>query len=106
MHADSGTADVTVSGAHTCAPPPPPPPQNKPPHAEFDVQCAQLTCTFTDRSTDEDGTITSRSWDYGDGSPPSSVASRTDERRGGYPGTLPVTDNGGARKSQTHDAMS
>jgi PKD repeat protein len=80
-----------------------PPPANKPPHAEFDVSCSDLSCTFTDRSTDDDGTITSRLWDYGDGTT-GGDPSHTYAGAGKYKVTLTVTDNAGATDSRTHDA--
>jgi hypothetical protein len=40
---------------------------NQPPVAAFQVSCVLLDCTFTDASTDVDGTIASWSWDFGDG---------------------------------------
>jgi PKD repeat protein len=79
------------------------PPQNKTPTAEFDVACSDLTCTFTDKSKDDDGTIVSRSWDYGDGTS-GAVPSHTYGVAGTYQVTLTVTDNGGAVDSKTHDA--
>ncbi|MEO8089705.1 MAG: PKD domain-containing protein [Gemmatimonadales bacterium] len=78
-------------------------PQNKAPKAEFDVACTNLTCSFTDKSSDDDGTVVSRSWDYGDGSS-GAEASHTYAGAGTYQVTLTVTDNGGAVGSQTHDA--
>ena len=80
-----------------------PPPQNKAPTAEFDVACSDLTCTFTDRSSDQDGSIVSRSWNYGDGTS-GAQPSRTYAAAGTYHVTLTVTDNGGAVDSKTHDA--
>jgi PKD repeat protein len=83
-------------------------PENRKPHAEFSVACpnADLTCTFTDASRDDDGSVTAWHWDFGDGqsfdgqSPPPHVygAAQT------YQVTLTVTDNGGAQDSKTHDA--
>jgi serine protease len=40
------------------------------------VACSSLDCTFTNASTDADGTFTS-SWDFGDGSAPSTATSPT-----------------------------
>lgn len=37
------------------------------PVAAFDVACHSTTCTFADRSTDADGTVTAWSWSFGDG---------------------------------------
>ncbi len=39
---------------------------NTPPEADFSVACTDLTCTFTDASSDN-VTIASWSWDFGDG---------------------------------------
>ena len=43
------------------------PPPNRPPVAGFTEVCTQLSCVFTDASTDPDGntTITGRSWNFG-----------------------------------------
>jgi len=43
------------------------PPTNDPPSAAFTSTCAGLTCTLTDTSTDADGSIVSRTWNFGDG---------------------------------------
>ncbi len=53
---DSDSQPVTVSET----------PQNTPPTAAFAFSCTDLTCTFTDQSTDSDGTIVSWSWSFGD----------------------------------------
>jgi large repetitive protein len=79
------------------------PPPNRPPHAEFDISCADLTCTFTDRSTDEDGIIVSRVWDYGDGTT-GEANSHTYAQPDKYKITLTVTDDDGAVDSRTKDA--
>jgi PKD repeat protein len=46
-----------------------PPPDNTPPTAGFSEVCTNLSCAFTDTSTDPDGntTIATRSWSFGDG---------------------------------------
>jgi PKD repeat protein len=41
-------------------------PPNTPPSAAFTHSCTNLACTFTDASSDTDGTVTARSWDFGD----------------------------------------
>jgi PKD repeat protein len=41
-------------------------PGNQPPTAAFTVECSSLECTFTDGSSDADGTIASYAWDFGD----------------------------------------
>jgi PKD repeat protein len=40
---------------------------NTPPAASFTYSCTDLTCDFSDTSTDPDGTVMTRSWDFGDG---------------------------------------
>ncbi|MBO7942728.1 PKD domain-containing protein, partial [Streptomyces sp. S9] len=40
---------------------------NTAPVANFSSSASGLTVSFTDSSTDSDGTIASRSWDFGDG---------------------------------------
>lgn len=77
---------------------------NTPPVANFSVTVSSLTATFSDASTDADGTITSRGWNFGDGSTSTAThPSRTYASAGNYNVTLTVTDNGGAShtKSQT-----
>ena len=66
---DDGAADTRTRTAVPESPqePPPPPPSNKAPQAEFDLSCDDLRCSFSDRSTDQDGAIESRAWDFGDG---------------------------------------
>jgi PKD repeat protein len=57
---DDFSSDVTVSGT----------PGNQAPVAAFTVQCSSLECTFTNASTDADGTVESYLWDFGEpGSP-------------------------------------
>lgn len=74
--------------------------QNLPPAANFTFTTNQLTASFTDTSTDSDGTIASRLWSFGDGS--SSTATnpaRTYAAAGTYTVGLTVTDNAGASGS-------
>ena len=100
---DNGGA--TNAKTHQANPSAPPPPSNKPPQAEFGVACRDLTCAFTDRSKDDDGSIVNWRWDFGDG--------RTSNERnpshsyatpGRYTIVLTVTDNDGAADTQTHEA--
>ncbi len=71
------------------------------PTANFTSTVSNLTASFTDTSTD-DGTIVSRSWDFGDGS--SSTAanpSHTYAAAGTYSVKLTVTDNEGKTGTTT-----
>ena len=70
--------------------------QNTAPQATFTASCTALSCTFTDESTDPAGLITTRAWDYGDGTSPSEVPSHAYETAGTYTVTLTVTDNVGS----------
>ncbi len=65
------------------------------PVAAFTWVRTDLTVDFTDGSTDSDGTIVSRVWDFGDGSPTSTATnpSHTYAVSGVYDVTLTVTDN-------------
>jgi PKD repeat protein len=82
----------------------PPPQQNQPPRAEFQVSCTQLTCGFTDQSTD-DQAVTAWAWDFGDGTTSTEQnPTHTYSASGTYHVTLTVTDGSGAQDSKTHDA--
>ena len=72
-------------------------PINASPVAAFTFSCAGLTCTFTDASTDADGTIASRGWSFGDGNTSTAANPQHTYAAGGsFTVTLTVTDNGGA----------
>ncbi|NBM17980.1 lamin tail domain-containing protein [Streptomyces sp. GC420] len=77
---------------------------NQSPTAAFTHSCTDLTCSFTDGSSDADGTIASRSWNFGNGqtstatNPTVSYASA-----GTYAVSLTVTDNGGATHTTTRN---
>jgi len=73
---------------------------NVPPTANFTSSCAELECSFTDLSSDGDGTLVGFDWDFGDGAgaairnPIHAYASA-----GIYVVRLTVTDNGRATAS-------
>ena len=75
---------------------------NNPPTANFSFTTNALTASFTDSSSDSDGTIASRSWNFGDGSTSTATnPSHTYAAAATYNVTLTVTDNGGATNSVT-----
>jgi leucyl aminopeptidase len=77
-------------------------PSNAPPTANFTVSVSGLTANFTDTSTDSDGSIAARSWNFGDGST-SALAnpSKTYAAAGTYTVALTVTDNNGATNTKS-----
>jgi PKD repeat protein len=78
---------------------------NSPPTAAFTSSCTNLACSFTDASTDSDGTVTGWSWTFGDGGTSTAQnPSHTYAAAGTYPVTLTATDNGGATGSVSHSA--
>ncbi|WP_066370530.1 lamin tail domain-containing protein [Herbidospora mongoliensis] len=75
---------------------------NQSPTASFTNSCTALSCTFTDGSTDSDGTVVSRGWNFGNGQ--TSTATNpavTYASAGTYTVSLTVTDNGGATHTTT-----
>jgi len=83
----SVSKQVTATGAGS----------NAPPTSRFSSSCSSLTCSFTDQSTDSDGSVAAWSWSFGDGATSSARSpSRTYAAGGTYPVALTVTDNGGA----------
>ncbi|AOS97181.1 Extracellular basic protease precursor [Microbulbifer aggregans] len=91
---DASAAIDAVGGGGT--------PTNQAPTAGFSFSASDLFVTFTDASSDSDGSIVSYDWDFGDGgsssdqNPTYSYASA-----GTYSVTLTVTDDDGATDSDT-----
>jgi PKD repeat protein len=79
-------------------------PSNTSPVANFTAPACTVSvaCTFTDASSDPDGTIASRSWDFGDGTTSQDAnPTHTFAAAQTYQVTLTVTDNGGATNAKT-----
>jgi PKD repeat protein len=96
---DDFSREVTVSGT----------PGNQAPTAAFSVDCASLECTFTDESTDADGSVTSWAWNFGDPNAPEAGSDEQSPPTYTYTfteltevtATLTVTDNAGATATAT-----
>lgn len=79
---------------------PAPVPVNTPPVAAFTQSCSNLACTFSDRSTDADGSIVAWRWDFGNGiTSTAQNPSYSYPTAGTYTVRLTVTDNAGATGS-------
>lgn len=81
-------------------------PSNTAPTANYTVDCTDLDCTFTDASSDADGSIKSVAWDFGDptsgnNSSTAKVASHTFSAAGTFAVQLTATDNENATNSKT-----
>ena len=83
---------------------------NTAPTANFTVDCTDLSCTFTDASSDTDGQIQSVAWDFGDPTTgasnsaqgaPLSQAPHTFSSANTFSVRLTATDNGGATNTKT-----
>lgn len=78
------------------------PTANKAPTAGFVVTCNKLSCRFTNRSTDSDGTVVAWKWTFGNGTTATAVnPSKTYAAAGTYTVTLRVTDDDGATNTKT-----
>jgi PKD repeat protein len=72
-------------------------PTNFPPTAGFTYTTTDLTVDFTDQSTDSDGSVVGRSWDFGDGNTSTAQnPSHTYGSDGTYNVSLMVTDDDSA----------
>src|SRR5438309_251136 len=74
---------------------------NQPPSAAFTSSCTGLGCSFSDQSSDPDGSVTSWQWTFGDGTSGSTAQnpSHTYSAGGSYTVTLTVKDNQNASSS-------
>jgi PKD repeat protein len=78
-----------------------PDPENAAPTADFSSSCTDLTCTFTDLSSD-DGEITTYAWTFGgEGGSSQKNPTHTFAAGGAISISLTVTDNGGAEDAVT-----
>ena len=93
LRAFSNFSSVALTGSYLAS-------GNAPPMANFAATSNQLVATFTDSSSDSDGSIIVRNWNFGDGST-STVANpvKTYAAAGTYNVNLSVTDDGGASAS-------
>jgi PKD repeat protein len=79
-----------------------PDPENAAPTADFSSSCTDLSCTFTDLSTDTDGEVVSYAWQFGsEGTSTQQNPSHTFAAAGAVNVTLTVTDDGGAEGTRT-----
>src|SRR5207247_9182644 len=74
---------------------------NQPPSAAFTFNCPGLGCSFSDQSSDPDGSVTSWQWTFGDATTGSTAQnpSHTYSAGGSYTVTLTVKDNQNASSS-------
>jgi PKD repeat protein len=87
---DGGTAGNTNSRSLI--------PYNDYPYPDFSVACTGFTCSFTDLSTDSDGSVTAWDWVFGDGTGSAERnPTHTYPAAGDYKVELRVTDSGGYR---------
>ncbi len=75
---------------------PPPPPEPQPPSADFSYSADGRTVSFTDESSNPDGSIATYTWSFGDGASSTQASPvHTYASDGTYTVTLSVTDSDG-----------
>lgn len=95
LNGSTAFSGVTLTGSYTGGGT-----GNTPPVANFSFTANGLTVGFTDSSTDANGSIASRSWNFGDGTTSTAInPSKTYSAAGTYNVTLTATDNQGATNS-------
>ncbi len=81
---------------------PDPNPDNDAPTANFTMDCTDLSCSFTNLSSDSDGQVESSVWEFGDdGSATTTNPTHGYVEAGDFQVTLTVTDNDGAEGTVT-----
>jgi hypothetical protein len=96
---NEGATDATSSNVTVTTPT-----ANTPPTAAFTSSCADLDCTFTDQSTDSDGSVVSWSWDFGDSNTSTAQNPSHSYAAGGtYTVSLTVTDDDGDSDATSED---
>ncbi len=96
LKAYSTFSGASLTGSYTAAS------SNTAPVANFSFTTSGLIATFTDSSTDAQNNITSRSWNFGDGSTSTTTSPvKTYAAAGTYTVTETVTDAGGLSSTKT-----